>query len=943
MISHETKKRIDRQTHNPETTLPNSLLDEISAENHPQLRQWNGRTIVRSRKLKRKQDRQRKRQTAANAQRIWRERQTKREEVSNQDGASLSNSVKGASGRPLGGGSKTKNSKNQIDVTDELHSKKGENGSRAAEKQENSRQNSEQDVPHAQLNTIIESQKDTSGKKRKKDDQSEEPVSAINGSAHDMIEDDPDARQIKRLEKLLGITRKRQRNSAIGKQFSYSDVFGDGEDALVDLLEFCDNRKSRTTVEDDSLTGVVASTEDHLASPSASSQDHGDDDDSSDKSEEGGRRVNHLSEDDVNLDDIRNKQASLNTSEVADFEQESDSSEEQRSDWPSKSESEDGGLQAVTEESPPPSLSRAEQRQSIRSRNNAESDSRPDRDSSACRSARYVPPGARQDGSKTTNAIKRRLRGLLNRVADVNAAGIANELTILFRTSGGGLSRRELSSLYATAALDASRDGSGIGQTNPYVKSHAAIATHLGKEVDGVVLATLVLMAVRRLVTALQECDSQYDISEQESGGLFADDSSRDNAFGYVALLCALFMRRAVTTAFMYDILKYVANNMNGTRLELLLFILRQTGAFLRVEDPVGLKSAIEWINEQAAKIRTMLKSDKAPKVHISETKLQVMLDLVNDIKNNKIRRAALREAQAEFNWASTPDAPIGASINDLLDDDFAAMRWWDDTKGLSLAELRGKSELSSVPGEQNSGFTDSGSVALDEGPDLMTLASSLRLNTDFRRALFRAIMSSANFNDAVERLEGMSAFDLKNGHARDTALVILHCCASEKHFNPFYAVLAEKFCRRARRLRFTMEFALWDVFKTIPGSAKVAPMIARKRSHYANLLSRLWDSEAMSLSVLRCVPDFEACADIERNVYIDATVKVLNSLFKRNENRLQPFQKLRAETWNGVDDFRVSFALFVRKYVVNQLSKDVQDLALQAADLLEGTAEGAL
>lgn len=70
-----------------------------------------------------------------------------------------------------------------------------------------------------------------------------------------------------------------------------------------------------------------------------------------------------------------------------------------------------------------------------------------------------------------------------------------------------------------------------------------------------------------------------------------------------------------------------------------------------------------------------MFKWDEAPNVYITKTKLQVMLDSVSGINNNKIYGVALHEVQVEINWVSTPDAPIGVSINDLLDDYFATIR----------------------------------------------------------------------------------------------------------------------------------------------------------------------------------------------------------------------------------------------------------------------------
>lgn len=938
------KQNTNREAHDPGISLPSSLLEEFSTTDEvlASNNEAPGRSFTTTtRKQARKQKRLAKKQSISNAQKEWKARRYLHIAKSH---TSVSSAVP----------------HNQEAVASKNHANVEEEGPSEREPE---------DTP---------SRKDDStanggGQKirKRKRNPSEKPDEER--CPENVQPEDPDARKAKELEVLLGIDRKRKKRESEGNSFSYADVFGEGEDDLVDLLEFCDRLPSKANKSQQKVGTTRNGTGKNPSSGNAHSQNGvSSSDDLQDSEYDDAVSADDLQEseydDAVSPDDLQESenddavladdlQESENDDAVsADIGSENDDGDsvDENASYHDDNQHEDDEIQPVSSHTRPHPSENSVHREAKepgftvtgtspvgdspclkRCTTDAEGDTGEGPstcDSSIRKVGKYVPPSARQRDERMTGGMKRRLRGLLNRVADVNASGIADSLVQLFRSADNGLSMRELSNLYANAALDSSRDGSGVAYVNPYVQSHAAIAAHLGKQVDLIILATLLVSAVRRMVSALESSDSAKSNGFQNEDDVAAFEESRGECFGYVALLCALYTRHAISSHLVYEIVKFVANSLNGLRLEILLFMLRQVGAQLRVDDPVGLKDVIEFIYDRFAALResTPVGSDSSSGPSPQDTKLQVMLDLVNDIKNNKLRKSAVKEAQAKFSWASVPDDPLSASMNDLRDDDFIKMRWWDDTMGLTVSERRGVTS-----GDQTGGDV-SVPVVVNEGPDLATLASTLRLNTEYRRALFRAIMGSANVKDAFERLEGMGAFESKDNHNRDTALVILHCCGSERSFNPFYAVLAEKVCRHSRKLRFTFEFALWDVFKAIPGSVKVAAMAKRKRSNYTQLLTYLWMSGAMSVSVLRCVPDFEECGVLEKEFYTDTVAQLMRRLSSEEKDRLAPFEKLAQETWNGVDDFRISFALFLRRSVGPCLTGRERSLQTKAVDLLE-------
>ena len=93
---------------------------------------------------------------------------------------------------------------------------------------------------------------------------------------------------------------------------------------------------------------------------------------------------------------------------------------------------------------------------------------------------------------------------------------------------------------------------------------------------------------------------------------------------------------------------------------------------------------------------------------------------------------------------------------------------------------------------------------------DLVQLAREQRMNTDIRRAIFVAIMSATDFQDAYSRLMRLK---LKKVQEFEIPKVLIHCSSAEKTYNPYYTLIAKKICGD-RRLRTAFQYCLWDLFK---------------------------------------------------------------------------------------------------------------------------------
>jgi nucleolar MIF4G domain-containing protein 1 len=83
-------------------------------------------------------------------------------------------------------------------------------------------------------------------------------------------------------------------------------------------------------------------------------------------------------------------------------------------------------------------------------------------------------------------------------------------------------------------------------------------------------------------------------------------------------------------------------------------------------------------------------------------------------------------------------------------------------------------------------------------------------MNTDIRRAIFVAIMSATDYQDAYSRLMKLK---LKKVQQFEIPKVLIHCSSAEKMYNPYYSLISKKVCGD-KRLRTAFQYCLWDLFK---------------------------------------------------------------------------------------------------------------------------------
>ncbi|KAJ3080051.1 suppressor of glycerol defect [Physocladia obscura] len=174
-------------------------------------------------------------------------------------------------------------------------------------------------------------------------------------------------------------------------------------------------------------------------------------------------------------------------------------------------------------------------------------------------------------------------------------------------------------------------------------------------------------------------------------------------------------------------------------------------------------------------------------------------------------------------------------------------------------------------------GATSAAVIAGDNNAaDLLKLAKTQRMSTDIRRSVFVALMSAEDFVDAYEKLTRLG---LKAKQEREIVRVLLHCCTNELTYNPYYYLVATKFCAASHGYKITFQYALWDAIREFETGADdddndpsddndddeedAAPKdskVLRKISHLAKFYSTLISGGFLGLTILKSL-DFATMA----------------------------------------------------------------------------------
>ncbi|XP_011094159.1 nucleolar MIF4G domain-containing protein 1 isoform X1 [Sesamum indicum] len=506
---------------------------------------------------------------------------------------------------------------------------------------------------------------------------------------------------------------------------------------------------------------------------------------------------------------------------------------------------------------------------------------------------KYVSPHLRSRvGNESTEyaQVRKRVRGLLNRLSETNVESITGEISTLFHSVG-----RSVGSQIITEEVIASCSGGPRGNEQ-YAAVFAAFAAGM---------ACLVGMDFgAKLLACLAKCFEEEYLKE--------DNLSLRNL---TLLLSYLYVFGLCSSELIYDFLIMLGKRLTEVDVSTVLTVLQSCGMKLRGDDPVGMKNFILSVQSRVNELKACSGNEQS---NISSKRMEFMIETICDIKNNKKRPKEDTVQHTRIKkWLQklrVDDVLIrGLKWSKLLDPSKKG-QWWLSGDIASTAENI----------EEVAGAIDK---EIPETKKMLELAASQRMNTDARRAIFCVIMSGEDYIDAFEKLLRL---DLPGKQDREIMRVLVECCLQEKVFNKYYCVLATKLCSYDKNHKFTLQYCLWDHFKELESMPLLRSM------HLAKFTAEMVASFSLSLAVLKV---------IELNDAISLSPKRIMHFRMLFEAMFQFPDKLVWNTFTRIavtpeyEPLRSGIEFFIRKYVVSS-QKSLADkfkLARKALNNVEG------
>lgn len=443
------------------------------------------------------------------------------------------------------------------------------------------------------------------------------------------------------------------------------------------------------------------------------------------------------------------------------------------------------------------------------------------------------PLEVKQDDDEKRSRLKKQLKGLLNRLAESNMHIIANQVDELYMCNSRNDMNTILSELIMQALI------SPILTPDRLICEHMMLITILHANVGTEVGAHFLLTFVKKF-------------DEMLNAPHTVEDKRLDNL---ILLLSHLYNFKVYSHQLLYQILNKLSSKFEEKEIELILLILKTAGFPLRKDDPLALKELI--LNLQ--KIASNIKSDN--------TRVKFMLDVLMAIKNNNVSKIPqydpshtehLKKLMKSFIHKSKSVVKLNISLEDLLKADEKG-KWW-----IVGCAWSGNTNL-----EEGKKISEGNKEMFNK--NILELARKQRMNTDIRRNIFCILMTAEDYLDAYEKL---SRLDLKNQQEREIIYVLMDCCLQEKKFNPYYAILAERFCVYDRKYQLTIQYMMWDKFKILDNYN------AKQLTSLAKFLIHLFIQKSLSISILKVMLITCISFEREREMYLEHTY---NKIIKKN------------------------------------------------------------
>ncbi|XP_014253570.1 nucleolar MIF4G domain-containing protein 1 homolog [Cimex lectularius] len=492
--------------------------------------------------------------------------------------------------------------------------------------------------------------------------------------------------------------------------------------------------------------------------------------------------------------------------------------------------------------------------------------------------AKYIPPHLREksneDGKKKEELVrlKKQLKGLLNRLAENNMHGIANQIDELYMKNSRSDMNGMILNLYLESLV------TRVHTPERLVMEHAMLLAILHANVGSEVGAYM-LQYLGKQFCEMHKTD--HDIENKEIDNL-------------LLLICHMYTFKIFDNVLVYDLLNMMCESFTPKDVDLILVVLRSVGFTLRKDNALALKDFILKVQKLANEAKEMKE----------DARVKFMLDVLLTIKNNNMAKLPQYDPSHSEHLKKIIKTMVrkGNYITELkitLDDLLKAEergRWWivgSAWTGPAPQSEKAKDQKKNI--EENS-FSQ----------EALELARKQRMNTANRKNIFCILMSAEDYLDAFEKLMRLG---LKGQPEQEIIHVLIHCLLQETTYNPYYSYIADQLCMSDRRHKMTLQYSVWDRFKEMKSLAK------NQIANFAKFLAHLFLEKSLPLSVLKVLEFTEMdkfCVRLLRQILLTLLLHDDQEAVVETFSRIAKPQKLHM--------FRESIRLFIHHFLLKNM-----------------------
>ena len=368
----------------------------------------------------------------------------------------------------------------------------------------------------------------------------------------------------------------------------------------------------------------------------------------------------------------------------------------------------------------------------------------------------------------------------------------------------------------------------------------------------------------------------------------------------FMFIVIHLYIFENINSVFIYDLIRFLIDNLNENNSEYLLLLLSYTGISIRKENPTNLKDVISLINIKYNNLK--LTNDEN-----ATDKLKYIIDMINDIKQNKYLKFNLQEKFNFFKEIINKRKSDAVLIGEKIEIELEKIIKLSYDKILSNNIITNKEKIEEIVD------LDADNLIIKETQEdtkitkqLNDTMKKLGISTGLKKMIFTNIATSNNVNDAFERL---CRLNLNKEQKREIIKMIVKLCIEEPSYNPFYQMLLNKLLTMDKDNKYTYHYCVWDYMKIFENFKNI-----KKIHNLSKLTCNLLLGEKISLPVLLHFK-FEEDND-ENKMFVNMT---LNKYFTdSNEDRVKLlFAKLVK------NDEHVEFAQKLFNYLVKDFSME--------------------